>query len=307
MRFLFYAVVCMAYLMSFLWTRIHHLWVNRDMPSYLGPSIFQLAHLFLLTVANFVILFALTILLGRDIWCLALNTTTIEGWEIERHKTLVRRARYFGGFLPGPDGVKVRIQKQEFPFDVGIWGNFKQGMGTGNVLAWFWPLAATPPISTGLAFETNGFEDPALSWPPPDPDRVFRKVPKGMEKPGEAFTYRDDGLSPQETLAAFKKRQEDDVVRRRKPFVERVEAQRARELDSGVSGYEEDAEIDEEMEDSGNGKQTGSQSGEEGWKNSEGERLRDFGVDEDIEFYDEEDDVPLSELLARKRAKEMAI
>lgn len=78
-------------------------------------------------------LFALAVLLIRSVWCLAVNTTTIEGWEIERHAALVRRARYLGGYLDGPDGVRVRIVKQEFPYDIGIWQNIKQGMGTGNV------------------------------------------------------------------------------------------------------------------------------------------------------------------------------
>lgn len=58
------------------------------------------------------------------------NTTTIESWEIERHETLLRRARPFGGFLEGPDGIRVRIIKQEFPYDIGFWKNIKQGMGT---------------------------------------------------------------------------------------------------------------------------------------------------------------------------------
>ena len=93
----------------------------------------QLIHLFLLVAANSVTLFALSILLIRNIWCLGANTTTIEGWEIERHRTVLRRARYFGGYLDGPDGVKVRIERQEFPYDIGIWQNFKQGMGSGNV------------------------------------------------------------------------------------------------------------------------------------------------------------------------------
>ena len=43
------------------------------------------------------------------------------------------------------------------------------------------------------------------------------------------------------------------------------------------------------------------EEGEESWRNSEGERLKDFGVDEDAEFYDE-DDIPLAELLRRRRA-----
>ena len=42
-------------------------------------------------------------------------------------------------------------------------------------------------------------------------------------------------------------------------------------------------------------------AGEEAWKNSEGERLKDFGVDEDAEFYDGEDEIPLSRLLLHKR------
>jgi hypothetical protein len=62
------------------------------------------------------------------------NTYTIEGWEIERHETLVRRARYLGGYLDGPDGVKVRIVKQEYPYDIGLWQNVVQGMGTANVM-----------------------------------------------------------------------------------------------------------------------------------------------------------------------------
>ncbi|KAF2186844.1 zf-DHHC-domain-containing protein [Zopfia rhizophila CBS 207.26] len=294
LRFLFYAVVSMIYVASCLWTRCVFLWENRHLPSYLGPSAFQLAHLFLLFVINLVTLFALSILLIRNIWCLAVNTTTIEGWEIERHEKLVQRAKYFGGYLDGPDGIKVRIQKQEFPYDIGIWQNFKQGMGTGNIVAWLWPLSATPPIETGLGFETNGFEDPSLSWPPPDPDRLQRRVPHGSDKSEAAFTYRDANLSAEETLAAFRRRQEADMVRRRKPFVQRVEAQVALEKDNEEDEYASD------RSEGGEGSVEGSESGEEGWKNSEGERLRDFGVDEDVEFYDEDEDVPLSKLLARK-------
>jgi hypothetical protein len=36
--------------------------------------------------------------------------------------------------------------------------------------------------------------------------------------------------------------------------------------------------------------------GEETWRNREGERLKDFGLDEETEFYDE-DEVPLAQLL----------
>lgn len=79
-------------------------------------------------------LFTLVVLLLRSLWILAGNQTTIEGWEIARHKTLLRRARVLGGYLDGPDGKKIRIQRQEFPYDIGIWQNLKAGMGgSGNV------------------------------------------------------------------------------------------------------------------------------------------------------------------------------
>ena len=39
------------------------------------------------------------------------------------------------------------------------------------------------------------------------------------------------------------------------------------------------------------------------WRDSEGERLEDFGVDEEIDLYDE-DDVPLAELIRRRSAHE---
>ena len=39
--------------------------------------------------------------------------------------------------------------------------------------------------------------------------------------------------------------------------------------------------------------------GEEEWRDSEGDRLDDFGVDEQVEFYDE-DDVPLAVLLQQR-------
>ena len=113
--------------------------------------------LFILLVVNSITLFALGILLSRNIWCLGGNVTTIEGWEIERHETLVHRARKQGGYLDGPDGHRIRIKLQEFPFDIGIYKNIKQGMG-GNPLTWLWPFAATPSNDSGLDFETNGFE-----------------------------------------------------------------------------------------------------------------------------------------------------
>ncbi|KAL4893251.1 Palmitoyltransferase pfa4 [Aspergillus ambiguus] len=271
-RFLFYAVAGMTYLESCLFDRVSVVWASKDLPSYMGPSVGQIAHLFVLVVTNSLTVFVLGILLFRTIWALASNTTTIESWEIERHETLVRRARHYGGYLQGPGGIRVRIKKQEFPYDIGIWSNIKAGMGgNGNVISWFWPLARTPRGETGLDFEVNGFEDPHLSWPPPDPDRI--PLPSRNEKP---FTTESSGFGDMQT---FNQRKAKDMsrpgmnVQRRKRFHKRAEE----ELHDNDSSDESDSY------------ETDADDGEEGWRNSEGERLRDFGVDEDIEFYDEED------------------
>ena len=90
--------------------------------------------MFVLDIINSVALVALSALLLRTCWGLIWNITTIEAWEIDRHETLIRRAKVSGGFLDGPDGLQVRIKRQEYPFDIGVWSNMKQGMNTGNVL-----------------------------------------------------------------------------------------------------------------------------------------------------------------------------
>ena len=116
--------------------------------------------MFIFFVVNSTTLFAIAVLLLRNLWCLGGNVTTIEGWEIERHETLVRRARARGGYLHGPDGIRVKIGRQEFPYDIGILRNIRQGMG-GSLLSWLWPFTATPSNESGLEFETNGFEGTA--------------------------------------------------------------------------------------------------------------------------------------------------
>ncbi|EHY59619.1 Palmitoyltransferase [Exophiala dermatitidis] len=284
LRFLFYAVCSMAYLEYFLYLRADVIWQNRMLPSYLGPTLPQLVHLFVLIVVNSLTLFLVSITFFRTVWGLGGNVTTIESWEIERHEQLLRRARALGGYLDGPDGMRIRLVRQEFPYDIGIWKNIVQGMGTANILAWFWPFSATPRTD-GLEFETNGFEDPGTSWPPPDPDRMprFNRFSEGST----AFTHEGADLSAEDEIAAFKRRQQADFerrreyygIQRRKPFHERFEDG----SDVPVHDYTQDKDS----------------SGEEGWQDSGGNRLNDYGVDEDVEFYDQ-DDVPIAELLRRR-------
>ena len=124
---------------------------------YLGPTAVQLVFLFILLVTNSMALFALGILFARNLWCLGANVTTIEGWEIERHASLVRRAKVRGGYVDGPDGIRMKITKKEFPFDIGIMRNIRQGMGY-PILFWLIPFAPTLSNKSGLSFETNGFD-----------------------------------------------------------------------------------------------------------------------------------------------------
>ncbi|KAK1808944.1 Palmitoyltransferase [Friedmanniomyces endolithicus] len=302
---------------------------NSSVPQYLGPNSGQLALLFIEVVLNSFVLFAQTILLGRTLWSLGLNMTTIEGWEVERHHAMLRRARASGRLLSGPNGKQVRIEHQEFPYDVGIWTNICRGMGSSNPITWFWPFGRSPRIDTALNIEHNCIDgtyalacaatlqqihanttpDPSKPWPPIDPDRMFRATRQPL--PGDDATLAMD-------MGSFRARQEADMARyedadgeyvvRRRPFHERAQAT----LDKEGGVYETDEEEalitddDDEVEPAGAvplaGGQNADDVGEEGWRNKEGERLADFGVDEVVDFYDE-DDVPLAELVKRRKAE----
>ena len=223
-------------------------------------------------------------MLFHSIWSLCTNVTTIESWEIDRHKNLLRRSKTHGGYLDGPGGVRVRIVRQEFPYDIGFWQNITQGM-CGGPLTWLWPLARTYSMGDGLSFKVNGFEgkktlydsgisiseltlsiDASLIWPPPDPDRINRK--SIASRSTTAFGHPEGQTTDQQFKDAFRKRQTYDFERRQKGNLS---------ISRGLSLHDE------------------------AWKSSEGERLGDFGVDEHAEFYDE-DDIPLAQLLARRHA-----
>lgn len=256
----------------------------------MGPSVPQLVSLLVLVTINTLTLFLVGITFFRSFYTLCCNVSTIESWEIERHEQLLRRAKVLGGYLNGPDGTKVRIARQEFPFDIGIWRNICAGMGTNNFLAWLWPLARSPRTD-GLVFETNGFEDPGTTWPPPDPDRIPRV--QRSEAAISAFTYTHSGLSDREEIEAFRRRQEEDMHRRYENGIPQKRKAFHNRFASDTYEPLEDEMLDEDA---------GSVSGEEGWQDSGGNRLQDYGVDEDVEFYDE-DDIPLAELVRRRQEK----
>ncbi|KAH6669338.1 DHHC palmitoyltransferase-domain-containing protein [Halenospora varia] len=277
LRFVTYAVLSMSILSYHLYTRASTLWSSRNLPSYLGPPIWAIAHLLVLLLVNSITLFALSILWIHAIHSMCINTTMIENWEIERHEVVVERARKNGGYIQTNSGVKMRVEKQEFPYDVGVWKNLCQAMGTPNIVMWILPFGGGPNVKTAGTFEENGFEDEGKIWPPPDPEKFSsdnRHITTAHHVPIKWYDSVED------EIAAFKRRQEEDYQRR----MER------RDLndDKSADGYESEVEEYEEGID-----------GEEGWTNSDGDRLRDYGVDEDAE-----DDIPLGELIRRRKARE---
>lgn len=104
--------------------------------------------------------------------------------------------------------------------------------------------------------------------------------------------------SIQDEIDAFNRRKQEDMkrfqqtsgVQRRKPFHDRYK-----------KGDHAQSDSDESETDSGGY----SDEGEESWRNAEGERLRDFGVDEEAEFYDEEN-IPLGVLIERRKQQKSA-
>lgn len=113
-----------------------------------------------------------------------------------------------------------------------------------------------------------------------------------MDRPSVSHTY----ASAREKIEAFNRRQSDDLKRPR-PF---SQVQRRKRFHDRF----QQEELHEEATERPPGPIYGDESdeGEESWRNADGERLGDFGVDEDVEFYDE-DDVPLAVLMEQRRQR----
>ena len=108
----------------------------------------------------------------------------------------------------------------------------------------------------------------------------------------KATSFTDMDKSDVERLEAFKTRQQEDLKRptfshdihRRLPFHKRYVMQEDSTWDNDSSSVTD-------------------VKGEEAWRNTEGESLEDFGVDEAAEFYDE-DEVPPAKILSHKRTQD---
>ncbi|POS86442.1 hypothetical protein EPUL_001526 [Erysiphe pulchra] len=251
----------MSILAYHLTIRLFVLWEKRNTPAYLGPPIWALLHMLVVVLLNSVVLLSLSILLCRIVYGLVTNTTMIESWEIERHEELVNRCRKNGGYVYAAGGERILIEHQEFPYDIGIWKNLCQAMGTKNIFMWFMPFGGAPTIDSAGNWEVNGFEDEDKFWPPPNPDKFQQHSWRQRENSIKMNTERLDM-----SVTAYKARQNYDLKRRghvRNILIDNSLDDSSRSL--ADCSYEEEIGID----------------GEKGWTNSDGDRLQDFGVDEE--------------------------
>jgi palmitoyltransferase len=121
---------------------------------------------------------------------------------------------------------------------------------------------------------------------------------RAVDAEGPFSVYHYD--SPREEIEAFYRRQQEDMqwrglsagLQRRTNFYNRLQGDQYEDPNSSFSENELSSQDESNCE------------GEESWRNADGERLEDFGVDEDIEFYDE-DNIPLAELMERRRKKQL--
>lgn len=208
---------------------------------------------------------ALFIILARSGMNAATGITTIETWEVERHEA---RARRHGG------------KRRAFPFDFGLYENLKVAFGYRSMWIWMWPWAKAKPVGSlvpcfegdghvtaGCTWEGNGVQ-PGAGWPPEDQgDDDDDEGPRQHIESGNPWMV--DNVADVE---GFRRRQKEDIERKKKG-----------------KGVEKRNKVGEkEKEEIG-----------KGWKNSEGEGLADFGVDEDAE----DDDVPLGVLMRKRRER----
>ncbi|KAJ2898086.1 palmitoyltransferase [Zalerion maritima] len=307
-RFLLYTNGTLVYYLSWLiFPRFAALYDNRDLPYYLGPSVPVLIHLTLLMVIGGVTEFALIVMFVTTAKSWIVNTTHIESWEIDRHEALLSRGGIGCSTCPHPNDDASDFEDEhcmeriEFPYDVGFFANMAQGMGSRNPLLWFLPIfgssieLGTDQSDPGWSWPENEFNEEYGMWPPVDPEKERRSRSRyGPEEDAarlHEFEEAHKDMSNEEIKAAFKARQEADIIRQKANLLAELEEV-------------EDYDIVEN----------------DGWANANGEKLADYGVDDEsdepelppplvddgprvIEIGEDEEDVPLAEILRRRKAR----
>lgn len=266
-----------------------------------------LVHLVLVMLVGCVTEFALFVMLVTTIKSWVVNTTMIESWEIDRHEALMAKGNRCTA-CPHPNAGSEDSDFEddhcaeyvEFPYDLGFFDNMAQGMGSRNPLAWFLPLfGSTTQLSkqqdgSGWSWPENGFNDYFGMWPPIDSEkqreeRAFH-VGNDYKYKMQEFDESHKNMSNEEIKAAFKARQEADLIRQKSRILAELEE---------VEDYDMIEDTD--------------------WTNENGEGITGFGVNVDsdmpqqpersrlddgpsvIEIQEDEEDVPLAEIVRRRR------
>ncbi|KAK4136602.1 hypothetical protein BT67DRAFT_185406 [Trichocladium antarcticum] len=315
LRFVLHANLALWYHASLVLQRARCVWADRGLPAYLGPSPRSLVGLTVLGLAGALTTAALGVMLYTAVRAWVWNSTMIEDWEQERHEAvLARMGREEGGWAGfwGDDdaAVRARLERIEYPYDLGVFANMAQAMGTRNFLRWLLPVFGggpvvdntTPGKGVGWEWEENGFNDLPGLWPPPDPEKARRAARGGwpaaaslrLQQQEERY---DAYQTPDDVKAAFARRQEEDLLRQR--------AHARAQQGSGII-----AELEEVDERSGPREDDQGEDyewvGKPLWTNSEGDTLWDYGVDDEVEDGissgpGEDEDVPLAELIRRRK------
>ncbi|KAL1923655.1 uncharacterized protein VTP21DRAFT_8635 [Calcarisporiella thermophila] len=150
-RFIIYVDIGTLYCFILLCMRIYNVYSSmRSFRYYISPTNTELVFLALNLVFDFGVLFSVGILSLFQLYGISTNATTIEGWEKDKVKKMIRRGK---------------IPPLKYPFNVGLINNLKSVLGP-NPLLWFWPQTM---VGDGIDYPCTEGSDP-YTWPPKDPD-----------------------------------------------------------------------------------------------------------------------------------------
>lgn len=157
---------------------------------------------------------------------------------------------------------RKRVRRQEFPYDIGFWDNLCSAHGgTANVVLWYWPLARTREVGEVVKGSGGLMLKGGLEWEVNGYERLDKAWPP--VDPDKGVVVRE---VPQRGVEEPSEVWAEGVRRRQKEDLKRWE---------GGLSYPR-------IEDR--------------WTNVEGETLADYGVEEE----EEDEDVPLGELMRRR-------
>ncbi|KAG6006340.1 hypothetical protein E4U21_007143 [Claviceps maximensis] len=291
LRFLVFSNLSLWMLANLLWQRFSALWEARHLPAFLGPTLPALIGLALSALTCLFASLTLGIMLITTTKNWLFNCTMIESWQLERHEAVIERGGRDWWDLYDSDGKKVRVEKVEFPYDLGIFTNMSQAMGTSNFLLWLLPFYPGPKVGkngkgSGWDWEENGFNRKKGMWPPLDPEKARR-------------TNREWPAARRDFAAELR-----DVEGTLKDHERMFRERQRREAEQNVRAKPEEVDKYDSVDEHG---QVGNFENSAGWRNTEGETLQDYGVDEDAEGFASEyslgeHEIPISDLIRRRHA-----